>query len=205
MNPEPSLDLMLLAAFCAVREQSAGELAVVLERSGLKLSREVVSLALADLQHRLETNPEVYPFRLREEGARWVLVGSTPTTDQLLTRGKVMVREPLTEKDLQVLAVIVFKEDGVSASRIQECIGVDPTTALSKLERQELIYPVPRRGWTTWCASPKLLTRFGFKSFDDIPNFQEYRAFVAGEKSADDVLESVPAASTKKRRKGRPS
>lgn len=204
---ELDLDLLLLASLCAVREQSAGELASELERNGKKIPRDVISLALADLQRRLASNPTIYPFLLEEDGPRWILKGRSQIADGLLSRGKVLVREPLSERDLQVLAVITFQATGVSSSRINECIGLDPSKSLEKLRRQELIYPIPKHGWTHWCPSPNLLQRFGFKKFEDIPNFQEYREFVEGKKEADQVLKETagPTQKIKRRKRSRRS
>lgn len=187
------LDLLLLCSMVGSPRRSVPQLTAALSSAGIpKITEAKVSLALRDLKARLDSSIE-YPFTVMEEGGNWSMLGKTPLCDRLLNGGRIQFDEPLTQRDLEVLSVIIFCGTGVSAHRIRSYFRTDPSTSIDTLLRLRMVSAIPHKGHTHYIPAPGMLSRFGFSSVEEIPGYSEYRSFIDGQKDADAAIKAANA------------
>jgi len=186
---------IIMAALWHGNALSAAEISARSELAGHKISAQRVLLLLEEIRVRLETDGMV-PFRLCETGGKWSLTPKTPTLEAVANNGRLKSSERLEELDFEVLSVVLFT-GGASANRVHTFLQRTPDTSIEKLSRLGWIYAIPKGMGKEWRPSPTLLSRFGYRRYEEIPGYAEFRAYLEGrlkrsqaEDAADRILNS---------------
>jgi chromosome segregation and condensation protein ScpB len=178
-----SLDLRVAVMACLSGAESRRwtvlELAERFKALGICASRAGVTAALADLELELELCAWA-PWRLIERGTEWFLAPKSEKAELLaLLCGvrKLPVPEPgkLSQEHRAVLLVVIGyrRKGGVSKTRLQEILDLEPSSYLDDLLGQELIYADPGREFNFWRPTSAALLALGLRSSSDIPALRE--------------------------------
>jgi len=156
------------------RRWTVGELVERFKNLGLCASRAGVTAALAEVALELELAPWA-PWRLLERGTEWILAPKTELLGLLSGVRGLPLKEILSEEHKAVLLVVIGyrRKGGVSKTRVGEILGLEASSYLDDLWRQELIYSDPSRELNFWRPTPEALLALGLRSFADIPALKE--------------------------------
>jgi len=157
-----------------------------LEGVGRKVTASVVTLALMDLQLRLNADP-VFPFTLQENGTQWRFVPRHAALEVLAGSGKIKTQAPLKPRELEVLTVVIHSQ-GITASGIERIMGFDPVKAIEVLHAEGLIYAVPGKFYRYWRPCTEILRRWNYRRWTDVPGFAENHAYLHGKGSKEEAL-----------------
>jgi chromosome segregation and condensation protein ScpB len=209
-----NLRAAVMACFCGQesRRWTVGEIVERFKNLGLSVSKAGVSAALAELALELELAAWA-PWQLVERGTEWML---TPKSELLELLGRVrklpFEKNALSEEHKAVLLVVLGyrRKGGVSKTRIEEILKLDPETYLEDLRHQKLIYADPAREIKFWRPMQSALLALGFSSYTEIPVLKELEQwFVAIESGRRNLTDLDPyftrAAKLEARRQARES
>jgi len=177
-NQALSADLKQVVMACLCGQESRrwtiGELVERLGALGLSCSRASVTGALAELEVELELCAWA-PWRLFERGTEWILAPKSELLALLAGERRLPVKDTLSDEHKAVLLVVIGhrRKGGVSKTRVGEILGLDASSYLDDLLRQELIYSDPSRELNFWRPTQSALLALGFRSFADIPALKE--------------------------------
>jgi chromosome segregation and condensation protein ScpB len=162
---------------------------------GVCASRASVTAALAELGLELELSGWA-PWRLLERGTEWILEPRSELVALLsgVRRLPLKEAEVLSEEHKAVLLVVIGyrRKGGVSKARVGEILGLEASSYLDDLLRQELIYADPGRELNFWRPTPSALLALGLRSCTDIPALKELEEwFDALASKREPVLQSL--------------
>lgn len=181
-------------------EITVAKAAKALKEAGLGGSPERAASVLFDLQSVAEA-AEWFPFTLLYQAEVFSLTPKS-TTISHTARSAHVARvhiDPIDDRTLEVLAAIVFS-DGITATRLGEIMSRDVRDQIGELDRQGLVFGKRVGPGTYWYPHPRVLERYGLKSFAEIDGYAEYKSFLRGETGAKEALDSADRKRIKRKR-----
>ena len=191
---------LVLSALIGAPSRSLSPLQIQekLAELGVKSSKQSIALMLFDLQENIEGS-SWFPFQLLEGAGKWYLQERCPEIEPLITGRKLRLITPLRQETLEVLAAVTLS-GGVSSSRLSKTFARNTDDDVLVLLTEALIYQDPRVSHSCYRPAPAMLRRFGLKSLEDIPGYNEYRKFILGKsKQLPAFKESSPTLKKSKR------
>jgi chromosome segregation and condensation protein ScpB len=174
------------------RRWTVGELFERLNNLGLRCSKPAVERALGELELEMALCPFL-PWTLVEYGTEWSLAPKTELLELLCGVRKLpgISADTLTDEHKAVLLVVIGyrKKGGVSKTRIQDILNVDPSRYLDDLCKRELIYTAPGKEFNWWRPTQEALLSLGLRSYSEIPQLKALEHYFDSKTSFNNLAE----------------
>jgi hypothetical protein len=168
------------------RRWTVGELFDRLNNLGLRCSKPAVVGALGELELEMALCPFL-PWRLVERGTEWSLVPKTELLELLCSVRKLpgVSSDMLSDEHKAVLLVVIGyrHKGGVSKTRIQDILKLDPSPLLDELWKRQLVYTAPDKELNWWRPTPGALLALGLRSYSEIPELKALERYFDSQKS----------------------
>ena len=175
------------------RRWTVGELFDRLNNLGLHCSKPAVLGALLELELEISLCPSL-PWSLVEHGTEWSLVPKTELLELLCGVRKLpgISSDTLTDEHKAVLLVVIGyrHKGGVSKTRIQDILKLDPSPLLDELWKRQLVYTAPGKELNWWRPTPGALLALGLRSYAEIPELKALERYFDSQKSFQSDVET---------------
>jgi chromosome segregation and condensation protein ScpB len=168
------------------RRWTTGELFERLNNLGLRCSKPAVAGALGELELEMALCPFL-PWALVECGTEWSLSPKSELLELLSGVRKLpgISADTLNDEAKAVLLVVIGyrQKGGVSKTRIQDILKLDPSPHLDLLWKKELVYTAPGKELNWWRPTPEALLALGLRSYSDIPELKALEQWFDSQKN----------------------